>query len=135
MIFLCVAAGTDVGRWMTIIIQISQQPTPGVLNNSCCLVNALASSPLTVIARKGFKFLSIDMSPVCLLPSVYFMHMTGPPMPPPSIFAYCKLSKTGVGEDLGMRALIYYSNSTQVWNAYINHMRNTRKVFSIKLLY
>ena len=49
---------------------------------------------------------SRHITPMCL-PSVYLtsLHVTKSPRPSPSIFVYCKQSKTGGGNDLGTRVV------------------------------
>ena len=54
--------------------------------------------------KKDLKILCRALPPSCLplhLPDV--MHMTPSPRPSPSVFAYCKRSKTGGWNGLGMR--------------------------------
>jgi len=73
------------------------------------LVTALASSPQTGNTRKGFEILHWHHS-LCLsiYLSIYLMssHVTKSPRPSPFVLAYCKRSKTGGGNSLGMRLTI-----------------------------
>jgi len=96
---------------------------PGIANKNgidAGLRTLWIQSPRMDITRKGFEIpccgLTWGLSPVCL-PSVYLTlpHVTTPPRPSPSVFAYCKRSKTGGGNSLGTRLSWHLSTLPAIW--------------------
>ena len=65
--------------------------------------------------RKGFELLHLVPRPVYIL-SVYltWLHVTRSYRPSPSIFAYCRQSKTGGGRGPGRAVVILMTNITSV---------------------